>query len=252
MRAQHHRPLFAHLADELADGHSLVRVEALRRLVHDEDVRLVQNRPCKARPLAIALRARAHGLVEDFLDARLVDGHGDVLPPLGPRKPTEVGHVVEVLLHQQVAVQRVVLRQVADHRPRLFVVLLVVKPLDEYPARIGRVERRDQAHGRALARTVRPQETEDLPPLHVERHVVHRDVRAELLGHAHDLHGEVLRAAAAVLPRRLRGFACLRRHSRMFSVAAPARGRFAGLPSHCSINANRTRGLARRSRDKRM
>ena len=147
----------------------------------------MQDRLRETDPLVVALRELVYRPVEDFLDARLLDGQVHVGFALSAVQTAKLRDEGEILRHQHVLVQRVVLRQVAYRAARLLVALLVVDALDADRPAVRRVVRRDQPHGGRLAGAVGPEEADDFALVHLEADVVHGDVVAEAFRDAPDV-----------------------------------------------------------------
>ena len=73
VRREEDRVVLPQVADQLADLHDLPRVEADRRLVEDEDLRLVDERAREADALPVALREVADRLRRDVVDEALLE-----------------------------------------------------------------------------------------------------------------------------------------------------------------------------------
>src|SRR5205814_141663 len=149
------------------------------RLVHDEDVGIVDQRLREAGAVAIALRQRVDRLVEHRVEkAQLYHAlHG--FPARLASEPAQLGGEIEKALHRHVGIGGGVLGQVADQALRLERRFDDVVAADRDPAGGGRHESRDHAHGGRLSRAVRAEEAEHFAALDGERNVVYRPPRAE-------------------------------------------------------------------------
>ncbi len=156
------------LADEVARLPDLAGVEPVGRLVEDEEFRLVDEGVGESHALAVAFREGADDLALDGGEAagihRLV--HRGLR--LAVDEPLEPGAEAEVFPDAQVGIERHVFRHVADAPTDLDGVLVDVVSRHRRGA-LGRGEEAgEHAQGRALARAVRPEETDDLPLSHLE------------------------------------------------------------------------------------
>ena len=144
-------------------------VDAGGRLVEDEELRRVDEGADEGELLlhaagepvgeAVAERRHAHHL-EQRVPARGIAAH---VVDLG-----EEGHV---LVHGEVAVERELLREVADARGEPAPLAGGVEAAGERLAGVRLQEAQDHAQRRRLARPVRPDEAEHLAAAHVEAHL---------------------------------------------------------------------------------
>jgi hypothetical protein len=178
-RDEHRLAARGELAHELAELDARPRVEARRRLVEDQQRRVVEQRLGQVQPLAHAL-AQARGRpVEEAVEA--AEGGQRVDAARARRAAQAVGprEEVEELARAQVRVGRELVGHEADalaHRSRL---LEHRDALEQRVARVGQVERGQDAHRRRLARAVGPDEAIDHPRPHLERERVDRAQLAE-------------------------------------------------------------------------
>ena len=144
-------------------------VDAGGRLVEDEKLRRVDEGAdegelllhAAGEPVGEAVAERRHAYhLEKSVPARGIAAH---VVDLG-----EEGHV---LVHGEVAVQRELLRQVADARGELPPLAGGVEAAGERLAGVRLQEAQDHAQRRRLARPVRPDEAEHLAAAHVEAHL---------------------------------------------------------------------------------
>ncbi len=73
MRRDHDDLRLRHAPDQLADLVLLIRIEAVGRLVEDQDLGVVQDRLREPDAAPIALRQRVDGLVEDALEMQQLE-----------------------------------------------------------------------------------------------------------------------------------------------------------------------------------
>ncbi len=174
----------AQLADEIAEGRDLQRIEAMGGLVEEEDGRIVEERRREADALAEALRALADALVHDVRQAAALDDEGAAL---APELTIETAYARDELEERGDAhgfEEGVVLGQVADlpsDPPRL---PLRVVPADEDAALVRSEVGREHAQERRLARAVGAEQADDLAGLDSEADGVDGDVGAVAPGDA--------------------------------------------------------------------
>src|SRR5262249_3720064 len=163
------------LTEDVPEGEARLRVEADRRLVEEDDARLVNE---GARDHETLLLAARH-----FVDLglRLV-GDAQLLEQLhGPRHRlrranAEVGRVeLEVLDDVQAAVRIRTLRHDPDAPPHAHGVGAYVRSADQRGARGRPNARRENADGRGLARAVRTEQPEEFAFVDVEIEALERD-----------------------------------------------------------------------------
>ena len=149
------------------------RIGPTRGLVEKQDLGPVQQRSRHGHALSVSARKPGRGRVvmlpqpeggEQLLDARL---QGVAKQAIGT---AEKG---EVFAHGEVAIQRELLRHIADAPACLGTGRAQVDARHPQGARCGGQKPAQHAEGRGLAGTVRAQQTEDFPPAHLERGVVH-------------------------------------------------------------------------------
>jgi hypothetical protein len=152
----------------------LVRVEAVGRLVEDQDLGIVQDRLREADAALEALRQRVDRLIQHLAEMQPRDDVVDALLPARALEAAHVGDEVEEGEGCHLAVTRRTLGQIADLRLRLDGLLLHVEAADPYAAAGGREESRDESHRGRLSRAVRAEKAEHFARLDGEGHVVHR------------------------------------------------------------------------------
>ena len=169
-------------ASDGAHADAELRIEVRQRLVHEEGLRLADDRAPHRDTLALAAGERGRAPVEQLGEAQQL---GHLLDPptrVVLRRPADFQSVAEVLAHRHVRVQRVVLE---DHRdvamPRREVGDVTVADAD---VPLGDVlEPRDHPQQRRFAAARRAHEDHELAVPDLERNVVDR----------HDAAGEPLR-----------------------------------------------------------
>ena len=110
VRGEEHSVLAAELVDELADLDDLVGIEPHRRLVENQHLWAVDQRPRKPDALAVALGQSAHHLAAHVADQTAFDGIVHARAYLRPRHLLDVGSKVKILVDPHLGVQRHILR----------------------------------------------------------------------------------------------------------------------------------------------
>ena len=151
--------LLGHALDHLAHDKLLVGVEAVRRLVHDQHLRIVEDSLREARTLAIALGERVDRLLRDGGQLRLLDSRLNLLLHLRAGKAANLGDEGEEVRHRHRSVGRRVFGQIPEAALRANGILDDIVAADLRGARRGRDEPGDHAHGGGLARAIRPEES---------------------------------------------------------------------------------------------
>ena len=171
--------LRGHVLDQLADRELLVRVESVRRLVHDEHLRIVDDRRGECGALAVALRERLDRLPGDLLELRLDDNVRNSLPDVG--KPAHLGDEREVVADRHRLVARRGLGEVPEGGLRRDRIRGDVMPADDGRAVRRGQKSRDHPHRGRLSRAVGAQEPQHFSFVDAEGHALHRLEVAEAL-----------------------------------------------------------------------
>ncbi len=196
VRREHHREvaLAAEAIEHLPDRDARHGVEPGRRLVEDEDPRLVHEAARDLEPPPHAARERLHGLVGPLQQIDRREQVVDRALALLRREAVELREDRHVLPGREVQVRGHRLR---DHADRLAHAVRVAHDVEAVHARMPGArhhERREHPDQRRLARAVRAEQAEHLAVLHVEVHLVDGAERAEVLAQVLDLdveHGAV-------------------------------------------------------------
>ena len=182
VRGEKHGVLASEGRDQIADFDALFRVEARRRLVEDQDRRLVHDRLREADALLESFGERADALACDVAEIGSLQRaiHGRRSP--GARNVLDLRDEPEELTDGELRVERRVLRQVSDPPLGVDRPLQQVVAVDRDRPSARRQVARHHPHRRRLAGPVWPQEAEHLPGADLEREVVDGGVRAKTLG----------------------------------------------------------------------
>ena len=124
-----------------------VLVERRERLVEDEQLGVVEQRPAQREPLRHAARVRRHALVPRVPEREALEQHPDPLTSLG--NAVEAAVELEVLDGGELAVDERLVREIADPR---------TVRVDEKVASGRLRESREQAEERRLPAAVRPRD----------------------------------------------------------------------------------------------
>src|SRR5258708_5422727 len=192
MRRHEHRHAAAGQLEQqipqLAAGHG---IDPSRRLIKEENARLVHERRGERQALLPSARKRASDTVSVRRDVREVDGPFDPLVSLSAFEPVDRAEELQVLLHGQVAVEREGLRDIADVLPHLFAFALDVEAIDRRVPGRRLQEAAEYADECRLAGSVRAKEAEDLAPRHLQRHLAERAELAEVFGDPGDVDADL-------------------------------------------------------------
>ncbi len=180
---ENRHPLISRQVDQqLPEGVARQRIDAGRRLVENEHVRLVHDGNGERQPLADAERQIGGKLVEIIGKSELLDEAGEALFRLLGRQMEQPCVQVEILPHGQLGVQRERLRHVAD-TPARFDVAGVGRRTEQERFAFGRRQKTgEHLHGGGLAAAVGADEPEDLAALDVEADTVDCREVAEAAG----------------------------------------------------------------------
>src|SRR3954469_463912 len=191
VRREDDRLVGAELLDEVPHLVLLVRIEAVGRLVHDQHIRIVDQRLREAGAVLVSLGERVDRLVQHRLQEAELDHAVHRLLARGAGEAPQLGDELEERSHRHVRVRGGVLRQVADQALRLDGRLDHVVGADGDLAGGGRHEAGDHPHGGGLAGAVRAEEAEHLAALDGERDAVDRPLGAKSFHQVVDLdHGD--------------------------------------------------------------
>src|SRR6187401_2987744 len=151
------------------------RVDGRRRLVEDEDLRILDEGIGDAEPLEHAPRVGIGGMVGRVRQAHLLEELDDPRRRLRRVEAVQARRVVEVLAAGEPAVKSDAVRQVADPTLHLERVARRVEADDARLAVARLREAQEHEDRRRLARPVRPEESVDLARADAEGQVVDRD-----------------------------------------------------------------------------
>ncbi len=157
----------------------LVRIEAVRRLVHDEDGRIVQDRLRQADAPLEALGECVDGLVEHSVEFGLGNGRLDARLHVGAFIAAHFGDEAEELARGHVAIGGCAFREITDHALRLERLVFHVVSADGHATGAGREEARDHLHRGGFAGAVRAQKAQHFAFLDFEIDSGHGGNRAE-------------------------------------------------------------------------
>ena len=175
-------PLRHHLVDDEPELAARDRVDAERRLVEEQHLRLVDEGAGEAELLLHAARELAGEAVAERAEVREREEPLEARRALGSRHPVEVGVEAEVLLDREVGVEAEALRHVGD---AVLDRLGVAGDRDAGEDRVaggGPQHAGEHAQRRGLAGAVRPDEAEQLAAADLEAQILDRGQLAEAAG----------------------------------------------------------------------
>ena len=146
----------------------LVRIEAIGGFIQDQHLRIVNERLGQTDAPPETLRQRFDHLVDDGSERKPVDHHVATSAPQGARQAADIGDEVEEFRARHLAVARGAFRKVAHARLGRHRCPFDVVAAYRHPARGGRDEAGDHAHGRGFAGAIGAEEAQDLARLHGE------------------------------------------------------------------------------------
>ena len=182
-RQEHGGPALTHIGEQRVEGLLHQRVEALGRLVQDEQRRIRLEGRDNGH---LALHARAV-FADAPVEIRVAEREPlqqFALPRLADRAGRQPGQQAKRLAPRHVAVEPRLAGHVADKRPRREAVGLAVVAENRGTAGAGPEQIEQQADRGGLAGAVQAQETEDLSGLDGQIERLHRDEAAEPLRQA--------------------------------------------------------------------
>jgi hypothetical protein len=150
-------------ADELPRGSSRGGVEAGRRLVEEDELRVADERDAEVEPALLPAREHLHPGIRLVGEADQLDHLVDV-----PRHGVVAGEHPVDLAHGEGAGQLRVLENDADPLAMLAAAAPRVDAEHTDVALVARAVALEDLDRRRLPRAVRPEQTEDLPRVHVE------------------------------------------------------------------------------------
>ena len=158
------------------------RIDARGRLVQEHHRRLVHDGAGQGQPLLETGRHLAGVAIQIRRQAKRVDHALRDLSPPGARQAVDAREKVEVLPHAQIAVERELLRHVAQLPARRAAGAVEIDSRDLGRTRGGAQQPAHHPEGGRLARAVGAEQAENLPALDPEGDPVDRGEIAELLG----------------------------------------------------------------------
>ncbi len=194
--------------DQVPDLDDLLRIQPDRRLVENQDRRVVKDRLREADALLEPFRQVPDDPRGDLRQAAALHRPVDLRSHLPGRHLPDPGDEVEVGAHRHLAVERRRLGQVADPSLHLHRAVEDVVPPHPRRAGVGRHVAGENPHRRRLAGAVRPEESEDLPLVHFEGDPLDRGPSAEGLGQVldldHGIHPSICQVPALTNPPKAR------------------------------------------------
>jgi hypothetical protein len=184
--------VLAHALDHAAHLMLLVGIEAVRRLVEDEHVGVMNDALGEAGAVTVPLGERVHALIAHAVEEAQVQHTVDRLRALRTVQPAHLGAEAEEARHRHVGVERRVFRQITEALFRLLGVLQHVNAAQADAAAGGAEVACDHAHGGRFAGAVRPEEAEHFSFFHGEGNIIDGHLGAEYLDEVFDLDHNVV------------------------------------------------------------
>ncbi len=190
MRADHRRHavrgLGLHDAPEEA---ARLRIHAAGRLIEQQQLRPVQQRAGKRKPLLPAAGERAGELAPVRLQREAFDDAFDVIGRGFLRHRKGAHDKAQVLLDGQIVIQAEMLRHVADQRPQAALLASQIEAEALTGAMIRRQQAAEHAHRRCLAAAVGAEKGEEFAAADAEAQTAYRRPAGEGLAQFMDLDG---------------------------------------------------------------
>ena len=154
-------------------------IDADGRLVEQEDVGIVQQAGGQVQPALHAAAERPDAIAPPLGQLHEIEGRADRTLQRRAGKAEKAAEKPEIGVRRQLVVERQLLRHRAD--APFHGIGVTAKRLTGDPdlAAIGLQQTGNHRDRRRLARAVRSEQTEQLPALDPERHIVYGDERAE-------------------------------------------------------------------------
>ncbi len=168
-------------ADQPAHLPDLVRIQPDRRLVQDQQLRIVYQRFRQTRPLAISFRQLPDDPPPNVLQPAKLLHFLHTAPDVPPTHTLQLRAETKILIHPHLRIQRDVFRHVSDPPPDFHGLCKHIESRDRHaPRRCGK-KAGQNPHRRRLPRAVRTKQPHDFSARHLERHVVHGFATCESL-----------------------------------------------------------------------
>src|SRR5690606_26980749 len=171
-----------HASDQLAHFEFLIRIKPIRRLIHDEYGRVVQDRVCKPDTAAKAFGKRVDGLLQHGVKFGRIDSALDGVARLAARKTAYPGDEGEKAARCHIAIGGRAFRQIANLALGLKRRLDNVVTTYTRRSRAWREKAGDHFHRRGFARAIRPEKAENLAPADLKADCVNGGEGAEPFG----------------------------------------------------------------------
>ena len=173
-------PLLGQRRDPPPEFAARQRIGAAGRLVEKQDFRLVQQCGGHRQPLLVAAGQLAAGSACDAAELELLQRPGDAFALAAAAQPIGAGEEVQVLDHGELAIERELLRHVADALPGRGAGVAQIDAGDAQRAAAGRQQTAEHAERGRLAGPVGPEQAEDLAAVDLEADMIDGGERAEL------------------------------------------------------------------------
>ena len=186
MSAQQHRMIAAQILDHPANVHNLAGVQTHRRFIEDQPRRTAHKRLGNTHTLPVSLRQLPQDAAAHIGETALFHNPRHLPLPLCAGQTLHLRHISEEAPHRHFIIQWHMLRQITHaplHFQRMIMHLISVNPRLA-PAR--RKKARQNAHGRAFPRTVRPEKPDNRARIHAERRILQCGNRAKIFCQAFD------------------------------------------------------------------
>src|SRR5262245_4507211 len=166
-----------------------LRVEPDRRLVEEEDARMVNQCPCDLEPPLHPRRQGAHKALAPVGELDEGEHLVDALPSQNRRHAVDEAVEIQVLAERQTIIETRLLEHDAQVPAAFDRILDDVDAVNPSRAAVGPQDGAEDVQQGCLAGAVRAEQREQLVGLHIEADIVERELAAVTLGHGEDLDG---------------------------------------------------------------
>ena len=173
MCGKDNRLLLAHAADDIAHLMLLVWVQAVGRLVQDQNIRVMDDRLRETSAVPIAFGKSIDALVQHRFQEAHLHGAIDGFLFLVAAQAAQFGAKIEEPIDRHVGIGRSIFRQVADEPFGRDRVVNHVESAHQDGACGGGDEAGEHPHRSGFAGAVRPEESEHLPAFNGKGNAVH-------------------------------------------------------------------------------
>src|SRR5262245_34292960 len=165
--------LVAQIVKQIPDLLTMHRVEPARRLIKEQDQRIVHQRATDRQQLPHSTRQIVSCRVSFFFQVNYLKQAVDSLFDISTRHVIGAGEKAKIFEDREVAIEAEALRNVAEFGAHFLTLFPCVYAFDGRMSAGGMRETAQHSHGRRLAGSIRPEKTKDRARLDCQREVLH-------------------------------------------------------------------------------